>query len=87
MKQLLLKYAPLFIALTALADTQFDLLIQIGLTETAIGWIKLLGLLTALFLPSVSKKVNSMAREFNPENQTFENSDPFNTNIPKGTKI
>ena len=55
MKQLLLKYAPLFIALTALADTQFDLLIQIGLTATAIGWIKLLGLLTALFLPSVKE--------------------------------
>ena len=87
MKQLLLKYAPLFIALTALADTQFDLLIQIGLTETAIGWIKLLGLLTALFLPSVSKKVNLMAREFNPENQTFDNSDPIRTDIPKGTKF
>lgn len=83
MKQLLLKYAPLFIALTALADTQFDLLIQIGLTETAIGWIKLLGLLTALFLPSVSKKVNSMAREFNPDNQTFDNSDPIRPGGPK----
>lgn len=69
MKQQLLKYAPLFIALTALADTQFDLLIQIGLTETAIGWIKLLGLLTALFLPSVKEVFNLSARE-------LENSDP-----------
>lgn len=77
MKQLLLKYAPLFIALTALADTQFDLLIQIGLTATAIGWIKLLGLLTALFLPSVSK---SFKREIAPN--TFDNSDPINPNYP-----
>lgn len=74
MKQLLLKYAPLFIALTALADTQFDLLIQIGLTETAIGWIKLLGLLTALFLPSVKEtfKSNLMGRD-----AELENSDPI----------
>lgn len=85
MKQKLIKYAPLFIALTALADTQFDLLIQLGLSATAIGWIKLLGLLTALFLPSVKESFSK--REINPENQTFDNSDPFNTNIPKGTKI
>lgn len=69
MKQKLIKYAPLFIALTALADTQFDLLIQIGLTETAIGWIKLLGLLTALFLPSVKESFKATARE-------LENTDP-----------
>ena len=80
MKQQLLKYAPLFIALTALADTQFDLLIQLGLTATAIAWIKLLGLLLALFLPSVKQSFSLSARE-------LENSDPFNTNIPKGTKI
>lgn len=80
MKQQLLKYAPLFIALTALADTQFQLLIQLGLTSTAIAWIKLLGLLTALFLPSVKQSFSLSARE-------LENSDPFNTNIPKGTKI
>lgn len=80
MKQKLIKYAPLFIALTALADTQFDLLIQIGFTETSIGWIKLLGLLTALFLPSVSKKVNSMAREVDVD---LDNSDPQNPVKPK----
>jgi hypothetical protein len=80
MKQLLIKYAPILIALTALADTQFEVLLQIGLTSTAIAWIKLVGLLLALYLPSVSKKVNMMARE-------ADNSDPFNTNIPKGTKI
>lgn len=80
MKQKLIKYAPLFIALTALADTQFDLLIQLGLTATVIAWIKLLGLLTALFLPSVKESFNLSARE-------LENSDPIVTNIPKGTKF
>ena len=74
MKQLLIKYAPLFIAITALADTQFDLLIQIGLTETAIGWIKLLGLLTALFLPSVKEVF--MQRE-------ADNLDPIRPGGPK----
>jgi hypothetical protein len=83
MKQLLIKYAPILIALTALADTQFEVLLQIGLTSTAIGWIKLTGLLLALYLPSVSKKVNSMAREFNPKNQTLENSDPIRPGGPK----
>lgn len=79
MKQQLLKYAPLFIALTALADTQFDLLIQLGLTATAIAWIKLLGLLTALFLPSVKEsfKSNLMGRE-------LDNTDPIK--IPKDPK-
>ena len=75
MKQLLIKYAPILIALTALADTQFEVLLQIGLTSTAIAWIKLTGLLLALYLPSVSKKVNMMARE-------ADNLDPFNTNVP-----
>jgi hypothetical protein len=76
MKELMIKYAPILIGLTALADTQMELLSAIGLSDTAIGWIKLTGLLLALFLPSVR--------------QTFSkgtNSDPFNTNIPKGTKI
>lgn len=76
MKQLLIKYAPLLIAVTALADTQLDLLIQLGLTTTAIAWIKLLGLLTALFLPSVKESFSLTARE-------LENTDPFNTNVPK----
>jgi hypothetical protein len=77
MKQLLIKYAPILIALTALADTQMQLLSDIGLSNTAIAWIKLLGLLIALFLPSVSKKVNMMAREVDADNL-----DPFNTNVP-----
>jgi hypothetical protein len=80
MKQLLIKYLPIIIGLTALADTQMQLLSDIGLSDTAIAWIKLTGLLLALYLPSVSKKVNMMVRE-------ADNSDPINTNIPKGTKI
>ena len=76
MKQLLIKYAPLLIAVTALADTQLDLLIQLGLTATAIAWIKLSGLLTALFLPSVKESFSLTARE-------LENTDPFNINVPK----
>lgn len=86
MKQKLIKYAPLFIALTALADTQFQLLIQLGLTATAIGWIKLLGLLTALFLPSVKEtfKSNLMGKDGDSE---IDNSDPIRTDIPKGTKF
>lgn len=82
MKQLLLKYAPLFIALTALADRKFDLLIQIGLSKQTIGLIELLGLILALFLPSIKEsfKNNTMNRE-------LDNTDPFNTNIPKGTKV
>ena len=83
MKQLLIKYLPIIIGITALADTQMQLLSDIGLSDTAIAWIKLTGLLLALYLPSVSKKVNMMAREFNPEDNTFDNSDPQNPKVPK----
>ncbi len=79
MKQKLIKYAPVLIALTALADTQFDLLIQLGLTATAIAWIKLLGLLTALFLPSVKE---SFKREIGIE--SYDNTNPIK--IDKDTK-
>ena len=75
MKQLLIKYLPIIIGITALADTQMQLLSDIGLSDTAIAWIKLTGLLLALYLPSVSKKVNMMARE-------VDNSDPQNPNYP-----
>lgn len=74
MKQLLIKYLPLLIAITAIADTNFDLLLQIGLTATAIAWIKLLGLLLALFLPSVQQSFT--ARE-------LDNTDPQNPVYPK----
>jgi len=80
MKKLLIKYAPILIALTALADTQMELLAQIGLSDTAIAWIKLLGLLLALFLPSVKESFKSMAKE-------ADNLDPTRTDFPKGTKL
>ena len=80
MKNLIIKYAPIFIGITALADTQFDLLIQLGLTETAIAWSKLLGLLTALFLPSVKQSFSETARE-------LDTTDPTRTDFPKGTKL
>ena len=73
-----LKLLPILIGITALADTKFELLLQVGLTETAIAWIKLLGLILALFLPSV----NSLFAK-----DGLDNTDPFNTNIPKGTKV
>jgi len=85
MKQLLIKYLPIIIGITALADTQMQLLSDIGLSDVAIAWIKLLGLLIALFLPSLKDSFSK--REINPENQTFDNSDPIVTNIPKGTKF
>jgi hypothetical protein len=76
MKKLLIKYAPILIALTALADTQMELLSSIGLSDSAIAWIKLLGLLLALFLPSVKETFKSMAKE-------ADNLDPQNPNYPK----
>lgn len=76
MKQLLIKYAPILIALTALADTQMELLAQIGLSDTAIAWIKLLGLLFALFLPSVKESFKTTARQ-------LDNTDPQLNQTPK----
>jgi hypothetical protein len=79
MKKLLIKYAPILIALTALADTQMELLSSIGLSDSAIAWIKLLGLLLALFLPSVKETFKTMAKD-----AELENSDPIR--IPKDPK-
>jgi hypothetical protein len=80
MKKTLINYAPILIGLTALADTNFELLLQIGLNSTAIAWIKFIGLIIALFLPSVSKKINIMSRQ-------LDNTDPTRTDFPKGTKV
>jgi hypothetical protein len=82
MKKLLIKYAPILIALTALADTQMELLSSIGLSDSAIAWIKLLGLLLALFLPSVKESFKPMKRGFNPEDNTFDNTNPIRTDVP-----
>ena len=81
MKQILIKYLPIIIGITALADTQMQLLSDIGLTDVAIAWIKLLGLLIALFLPSVKDSFSK--REINPENQNPSNSDPIRPGGPK----
>jgi hypothetical protein len=44
------------IALSALADTQLELLQSLGLSDGAINGLKLLGLVIALLLPSVAQK-------------------------------
>ena len=74
MKKLLLKYSPIIIGITALADRKFDLLIQIGLTKETIGLIELAGLILALFLPSLKDSFSK--REIAPD--TFDNSNPQN---------
>ena len=53
-KEVILKIIGIVIGLTALADTQFELLQSIGLSNVMIGYIKLFGLILALILPSVS---------------------------------
>jgi hypothetical protein len=78
MKKLLIKYAPILIALTALADTQMELLSSIGLSDSAIAWIKLLGLLLALFLPSVKETFKTMAKD-----AELDNTDPQLNQTPK----
>jgi hypothetical protein len=71
MKKIIEKYLPIVIAVTAIADTKFDLLLQIGLTEPVIGIIKLIGLVAAVFLPAVSI-----------EKFKLDNTDPQNPNKP-----
>lgn len=51
------------IALTALADTHLEVLKGVGLTDVAINYIKLLGLVIALFMPSIQ---SVFAREEEP---------------------
>lgn len=53
MKKRLIQFAPIIIGLTALADTQLEVLKGIGLTDVAINYIKLIGLISALCLPSI----------------------------------
>lgn len=53
---------PILVALTAIADTNFDMLVSIGLSEIIVNWIKLMGLLLAICMPSIqelwNKKIN-----------------------------
>lgn len=57
-KETLLKAIGVLIAVSALADTHFELLQSIGLGLTTINWIKLIGLVMALLLPSISTITN-----------------------------
>ena len=53
MKKKLLKMAGFAIALSALADTHYDVLHGVGLSDIAVNYIKLFGLIVALLLPSL----------------------------------
>jgi hypothetical protein len=44
----------LVIALTAIADTQMEVLKGIGLNSVIINYIKLFGLIISVFLPSIN---------------------------------
>jgi len=59
MKQII-KYLPLVITLSAIADTQFELLVSIGLKENVVNYIKLLGLILTAFMPSIIQKNDEM---------------------------
>jgi hypothetical protein len=50
----LIKLLPLIIALTAIADTQMQVLKGIGMNEVLINYIKLIGLIISVFLPSIN---------------------------------
>ena len=49
------KYLPFVIAVCAIADTSFDVLVGIGLNPTLINYIKLIGLLTSVLMPILTK--------------------------------
>ncbi len=51
----LIKLLPLIIALTAIADTQMQVLKGIGMNEVLINYIKLIGLIISVFLPSINE--------------------------------
>jgi hypothetical protein len=70
----LIKYLPLVIALCAIADTQFEMLKGIGMNEALINWIKLLGLLLSIFLPSIKEMFN--------DGLSLRNTDPVKPKVP-----
>jgi hypothetical protein len=69
-----IKFLPIVIALCALADTQFEMLKGIGLSEVLINWIKFLGLVLSVFLPSIQELFNDEVR--------LKNTDPVPTTTP-----
>lgn len=74
MKKTFLKWLPILIGITALADTQFDLLISIGVPKNYIDIIDFLGLVLALFTPSIQNNFSNR--------QSFDNTDPQNPKVP-----
>jgi hypothetical protein len=73
----IIKFLPLVIAVCAIADTQMEVLKGIGLNSATINWIKLVGLIISVFLPSI----NSLLK-----NETMpgtRNTDPQNPIKPK----
>jgi hypothetical protein len=50
----IIKFLPLVIAVCAIADTQMEVLKGIGLNSATINWIKLVGLIISVFLPSIN---------------------------------
>ena len=60
------KYLPLFIAVCAIADTSFDVLVGIGLSPVLINYIKLVGLLTSVLLPTLENLLNEPQIPNNP---------------------
>lgn len=69
-----IKFLPIVIALCALADTQFEMLKGIGLSEVLINWIKFLGLVLSVFLPSIQELFNDGVR--------LKNTSPVPTTTP-----
>jgi hypothetical protein len=76
MKKKILKWLPILIGITAIADTQFELLISIGVPKNYIDIIRLLGLILALFTPSVQNN-------FSKRQSFSDNTDPMPNGTPK----
>jgi hypothetical protein len=58
----IIKFLPLVIALTAIADTQAEVLKGIGLSDYMVNIVKLLGLLLTIFLPSIKELFKDVAK-------------------------
>lgn len=71
------KLLPILIALTAIADTHFELLKSVRLSESEINLIKLIGLGLSLFLPSVQTSF------FKRQSFADDNTDPMPSGTPR----
>jgi hypothetical protein len=65
----IIKFLPLVIAICAIADTQMEVLKGIGMNEVLINYIKLIGLIISVFLPSINSllKTEVMAKGRNTD--------------------